>query len=117
MLARRLKRLVVAMGFGVLSMPLLGASCNSAKKDPVTTAAAPADAPKSLRPDAAHAQEEDLPGVELGGLFGIGRDRQRVVLRFRKKRSRLTVPGVNDPFSAQRMPAEVGVHGTRGGTT
>jgi protein-disulfide isomerase len=57
------------MGFGVLSMALLGASCNSAKKDPVTTAEGPkTDAPKALRPDAAHAQEEDLPGVELGGL-------------------------------------------------
>ena len=35
------------MGFGVLSMALLGASCNSAKKDPVTTAEGPkTDAPK-----------------------------------------------------------------------
>jgi protein-disulfide isomerase len=55
------------MGFGVLSMALVGASCNSSKKDPTTTAAPAADA-RPPRPDAARAQEEDIPGVELGGL-------------------------------------------------
>ncbi len=47
-------------------MALVGASCNSSKKDG-TTGPAAADA-KPPRPDAAHAQEEDIPGIELAGL-------------------------------------------------
>ena len=48
-------------------MALVGASCNSSKKDPTTTAGPAADA-RPPRADAAHAQAEDIPGVELGGL-------------------------------------------------
>jgi protein-disulfide isomerase len=67
MLARRLKSLAFAMGFGVLSMALVGASCNSAKKDPAGTGPGAADA-KPPKPDARPAQEEDIPGIELAGL-------------------------------------------------
>jgi protein-disulfide isomerase len=67
MLARRLKSLVVAMGFGVLSLALVGASCNSSKKD-TTTGTTPDEADAKPRADARPAAEEDLPGVELAGL-------------------------------------------------
>jgi protein-disulfide isomerase len=68
MFARRLKRLVVAMGFGVLSTALVGASCS--KKDGAVEPSPPAAAAdaKPPRPDAKVAQEEDIPGVDLAGL-------------------------------------------------
>ncbi len=48
------------MGFGVLSLALVGASCNGTKKE-----VGPTEVP---RPDAQPAVEEEIPGVDLAGL-------------------------------------------------
>src|SRR5689334_10520200 len=60
MLGSRWKNLVVATGFAVLSVGLMGASCGGKK-----TSAEPSGDTTEARPDAVPAQEEALTGVDL----------------------------------------------------